>query len=380
MITTPRGNSGDRAAVGRGLAARRRGRSRAGLLRPLGLASSAGALALGGLVALGAPATTPAATLAGAVCQDLGVAGQFNLFAGGNFSAQNGDIQGPLAAGGNVSLQHFTVDSANDPAVKGAELVAGGNLSFTNGSIGGNHVADYRGTVAETRVSPGSFQRVRAHEPFSFASTFSSLDQVSSSLAGAAQPSFDTVGQGPGGALKLTEASGGSGPNIFHVTASQLAAAKEVDLSVQAGSTVIIDVTGSAVDFSDLADVSVNGSESSATASELLWNFPSASAISYGSGGLSWLGSILAPRANLALGTGEFHGNVVAGGNVAYREGSEVHDQFFDGCLPPPPTTNTPVGSVGGATLAGVLALAGGTLLLVDRRRRGPARASGPAA
>jgi hypothetical protein len=67
------------------------------------------------------------------------------------------------------------------------------------------------------------------------------------------------------------------------------------------------------------------------------------------------------------------------GGSAADSQGSEVHDQLFDGCLPLPRRTSTvPVGTVGGATLAGALGVAGGTLLLVDRRRR--RRAGGPEA
>ncbi|MCK4178025.1 choice-of-anchor A family protein [Aciditerrimonas ferrireducens] len=344
-----------------------------GVTRRLGVALSVGALGLGGLSAasLGSGAGTGAAIdPAYSGCQTLGIAGAFNLFAGGGFTAQSGDIVGTLAAGGNVTVSSFRVDSGNDPAVDGATLVAGGNLTFKRGSIAGNHVADYRGTRDESGVAPGKFQKVGAGKPFSFSTALGHIDQVSSSLAALPQPSFDTVGSAPGGALALTEGPGGRSPNVFDLSASQLQDAAGVVITVTPGSTVVVNVSGSTVSFDHLAYVSVNGSQAANAGETVLWNFPDARSISYARG-LNWLGSILAPKADLTLGSGEYHGNVIVGGSAAYSQGSEVHDQLFDGCLPLPKRTSTvPVGAVGGATLAGMLGVVGGSLLLVDRRRR----------
>jgi choice-of-anchor A domain-containing protein len=343
------------------------------------VALSVGALGLGGLSAasLGSGAGTGAAIdPAYFGCQTLGIAGAFNLFAGGGFTAQSGDIVGTLAAGGNVTVSSFSVNSGHDPAVDGAILVAGGNLTFDGGSIDPpryqprDDVADYRGTLDESGVGPGTFDKVGPGKPFSFSTALGRIDQVSSSLAALPQPSFDTVGSAPGGAVALTEGPGGRGPNVFDLSASQLQDAAGLVITVTPGSTVVVNVSGSTVAFGHLAYVSVNGSQAANAGETVLWNFPDARSISYARG-LNWLGSILAPKADLTLGSGEYHGNVIVGGSAAYSQGSEVHDQLFDGCLPLPKRTSTvPVGAVGGATLAGMLGVVGGSLLLVDRRRR----------
>jgi choice-of-anchor A domain-containing protein len=77
-------------------------------------------------------------------------------FAGGEFTGKRGDIVGTLAARGNGAVSSFSIDSGGDMAVDGAMLVAGGDLTFDGGSIFGNHVADYRGTLDESRVAPGT--------------------------------------------------------------------------------------------------------------------------------------------------------------------------------------------------------------------------------
>jgi choice-of-anchor A domain-containing protein len=354
-----------------------------GVTRRLGMALSVGALGLGGLSAAGIGSGSGAGIdPTFFACQTLGIAGAFNLFAGGGFSARSGDIVGTLAARGNVTVSSFSVDSGGDPAVDGATLVAGGDLTFDGGSIFGNHIADYRGTLDESSVGPGTFTRVGPGEPFSFGAALEHVGQVSSSLAALPQPTFDSVSSSSGGALVLTEASSGRGPDVFDLSASQLQSATGVVISVTPGSTVVVNVSGTAVAFDHLGYVSVNGSQAPGAGQGVLWNFPDATSVSF-AGSLSWLGSILAPHANLTLGSGEYHGNVIVGGSAAYSPGSEVHDQLFDGCLPlPVRTSTTPVGTVGSATLAGALGVAGGTLLVVDRRRRRRAvgAPAGPAA
>ena len=80
----------------------------------------------------------PAAALAALV----GPANDYNVFVfgTGSFASQFSDTEGSMAAGGNVSLNGYTVASAiaGNPALapNPARLVVGGNLQASNGGVG----------------------------------------------------------------------------------------------------------------------------------------------------------------------------------------------------------------------------------------------------
>lgn len=95
---------------------------------------------------------------AGASAAIVGPAADYGVFVfgSGNFASQNTDSGGNIAAGGNVSLQNYSVASAivGNPFLSPdpARLVVGGNLTATNGGVGqGQNGALYvGGTVNRT--------------------------------------------------------------------------------------------------------------------------------------------------------------------------------------------------------------------------------------
>src|SRR5262245_3162043 len=78
-------------------------------------------------------ATPPEATVSGSgdvpgllpLSLDLGAARRFNGFFFEGFSAPSSDIQGRLAAGSHVSLNHYSIGSGLLPTAAGPSLVVG---------------------------------------------------------------------------------------------------------------------------------------------------------------------------------------------------------------------------------------------------------------
>jgi hypothetical protein len=66
----------------------------------------------------------------------IGLFTDFNVLVLGNFSASNSDVQGRLGAGGNISLNNYSVgDRLTGDLVGGDTLVAGGYFSFPCGGV-----------------------------------------------------------------------------------------------------------------------------------------------------------------------------------------------------------------------------------------------------
>ena len=77
--------------------------------------------------------TATAMPLRGAVAGPLG---DFNVLTFGDFTAPSSDVEGRLYAGGNVSLNSYSVgDKLQGGLVGGDTLVVGGDLSFSNGRV-----------------------------------------------------------------------------------------------------------------------------------------------------------------------------------------------------------------------------------------------------
>ena len=63
----------------------------------------------------------------------LGVAENYNVFLSGDMSSTGSDTEGRLAAGGNVTLQNYSVGLLSAPTEY--SLVSGGSTSYGSGSV-----------------------------------------------------------------------------------------------------------------------------------------------------------------------------------------------------------------------------------------------------
>lgn len=230
------------------------------------------------------------------------------IFGAGNFNSQNTDTMGNLAAGGNVDLMNYSVAMgiAGNPALtpNPAQLVVGGTLTATNGGVGSNQAGAIYSNNTPSLTSFTATGGVHAQTLIgSFAADGTQYTNLSTSLSALA--ANGTAVLGSGNTLTLTGTS--SGLNVIDVTASQLDNSQAINIVAPTGSTVLLNVAG-------VSDSFQNGqvNESGVANSHVLYNFFQATTVDL-VGSKDPMGSILAPLAGVVGGSGQMHGQLVAG-------------------------------------------------------------------
>jgi choice-of-anchor A domain-containing protein len=290
-------------------------------------------------LAIGAPAAASSATCAG-----LGVAADYDAFALGGYRVQNTQVQGRVAAGGDVAVSSYGVGTAlgRDPAR--VDLIAGGALTASNAQAANGSVT-YATTLSGTIATPNG-TLTSAPPPFSFATAFAALELLSAQLADL--PANGTIAGPTYGALQLTGTS--ATRNVFAISAARLQTAQQIQIRVPFGSTTVVDVSGTTYTTAALPTTSIafwDGSayrqfsdtaptpQLDALRRALVWNFPLANRIQIGPN-LAWQGTVLAPDPALAFpGSTQLNGQIVA---ASIEGNGTVIRRPFAGCLPPPPT------------------------------------------
>ncbi len=314
------------------------------------------ALRIASVLFAAAMAASPAAG------QSLGAASGFNLWTFGDAFLKGADAQGPVAIGGQATLDTFGVATGFAIPAPGAGLVVGGNLAFANGAVD-NGSAYVAGSASGTFGVPNGTLHANVGAgglPIDFAATNALLR--ANSLAWAAAAPTGTVANV---FSTLTFTGANSGLNVFQIGSNQLPGITGLAFNVPAGATAFVNVAGASASFSALG-VALNG----LTRDRLLFNLPNATSLLVEN--ISFQGSILAPNAALTHRSANIEGNVIVGsvGALDAPAGGEYHfgpgGFGFDGL--------TPVPEPAALALAGV-ALAG--LLWRSRRRAGMSAPSG---
>jgi choice-of-anchor A domain-containing protein len=323
----------------------------------------------------------------------LGAASGFNVFVFNDFSEYNTDAQGKVAVGGNFAPSGnggFTVaatshDGAgvfdlivagnytnNGTQLGGGDAYVGGNMNWTDPSIPHNaYVAgnftnnSSGGSVGGTVYYAGSYSsgdslnhvKTSASSmpaPINFASAETSLDALSSALAGE-QANGSVSHTHSTYTLTGTDAS----LNVFDLTASSYSGAT-ININAPSTSTVVINVAGSADSFVN-GSINLNG----LSADNVIFNFNSASTLLLS--GIAFNGTILAPNAAFTGNWGQLNGELIADSATGT---TQFNDFAFTGNL----------GSAGGGNTLPAstpepstwLLLAGGCLAIVGwaKKRR----------
>ncbi|WP_224249544.1 choice-of-anchor A family protein [Hyalangium gracile] len=222
----------------------------------------------------------------------------YNLFVLEDYT--NGpDVQGKVAAGGNIFMQNFSV-GGNLPASDISNvLVAGRNLTLANGSIWGN--AFYGGTYSANQGVTSRRGTVARGTPIDFNARFAELRAMSAQL-GALAANGTTTRESWGGIFLR-----GTNPttNVFNVNASAFTGAALLSINVPSGSLVVINIRGASATFQNFG-YSLTG----ANANTILYNFVDATTLNATSFGFQ--GTILAPYARMTFNNGSWDGGLYA--------------------------------------------------------------------
>jgi choice-of-anchor A domain-containing protein len=285
---------------------------------------------------------------------DISEAQDFNLLTWGNATFLNSDTEGRAAVGGNATFNSYSIGThatVSDPLT--GVLLVGGNLTAGDGQVFNGSIyvgGSYSGPGYNLNSAAGSVTSSgvgKTNLPFDFAAaqtalTAKSLAFGSETANGTSLIEWSTL------TLTGTDAS----LNIFTIDAATLAAASTLTINVTAGSQVLINVSGTAVNFGNMG---INGTFN---ADDTLFNFFDATSLTMSSIGIE--GSILAPLADVTFLSGQMNGQLIANsfGGAAWGVG-ELHNYLFNNQTPPPsvPDSTNTAGLLLGALALGGLAL-----------------------
>ncbi|MEE1928540.1 choice-of-anchor A family protein [Streptomyces sp. TRM 70351] len=299
----------------------------------------------GGALVLALPGPAAAAP---ACAPQLGPAGAYTEFVEDD-SVRRGGSQGAVAVGGDADFTGGLSVAAHpapfDALPEHATLVVGGTLR--NGAAGSSAftvlergTAVYGGLEGRPPVLKSGREATRGGPPpVDFAREFARLRGLSERLE--ALPARGSVTRTTvDGRATVRLVGHDPALNVFPVSATQLADARRVVLTVPDGATAVVNVSGSVYGTDDHGPVTVTGPEG--LAGKLLWNFPDAASVAKHDAA-NWRGTVLAPNAAVDLGSaGHLTGNVIAASLTA--DGAETRLAPFTGCLDTPLAPPSPAG------------------------------------
>jgi len=288
----------------------------------------------------------------------LAVSLGYNAFVRYNTKLENGDTDGPVAIGGDLSINGIITIAGQTAGTnffngddQASSLVINGQVFYTSGqgillnqgyikigALEGSSVYDRDSNNAQinTRVTAGAYNarpniQSQRHQSVSsvaqgdlidFDAAFMVLENQSEYLSGLEA----TVNLEENYKVTLEE----NQVNILRITAQELVALPYMTLENQPSinTPLIIDVDASGDLDWDVFNLNGVGDEHGAY---ILWNFSNAATISFNGGG-TMIGSVLAPKSNvIKASSGNINGQVIAA-SYTHRNG-ELHYHVFQSCV-----------------------------------------------
>jgi choice-of-anchor A domain-containing protein len=251
----------------------------------------------------------------------LGVANDYSAFILHDANLFNSDVEGRVAIGGNATISAYAVgDHVTNSSGTRDDLIVGGNLNASNGQVFfGNVVYGGTGTIADTFGHPNGSVRQQAGV-IDFGAAETALDALSDSYA-AMTATGTLINQF--GTIIL---NGTAGTNVFNVPASTLASANDLRINAPAGSTVIVNVTGTSAQMQFMGFHLLGGIDKDG----VILNFPQATSVTFQ--GIGIFGNVLAPRAAVNFSNGQINGALVVSSWTGYGQVN-----FPQQTLTPPP-------------------------------------------
>ncbi|AJQ96673.1 choice-of-anchor A family protein [Gynuella sunshinyii] len=272
--------------------------------------------------------------------QDFGVAQPYNALVFGDFTATASDVEGRLAAGGNISLLYYSIGQQLNTTLPDGVLIAGGDITFPNGHVYNGDILAGGSTdgVDQTVIdgmAEGATVTAGADLPIDFIAVQSELTQLSADLA--TLDANGTVVYQWGG-VYMTAACDAKA-QVFQLDGGQVLAANtfSVDLScAPVDATYIFNIDGAAPGLTNMGLQSLES-----VRDHVVYNFYQATSLTLQSVGVQ--GSVLAPLADLDNPTGVIYGQLFAN---HWNGPMQINQVPFVGDLPeanePPVITSTP--------------------------------------
>ena len=227
----------------------------------------------------------------------------FNAFIFGNVESVP-HLDGALAAKGNITLKHFSV---NGTVKEMTAVVAGGKLKVESGTLHGNvYVGDDSPLPANVDLKG----MMRYGHPIDFNRAEIALTNLATELAGASYTKSEQ-GETTIQHNNIIFEGDNSTLNVFRVKATDVSKAKSITLSIPFGANALITITHGFGDDDLFVSFSKMGIDLGQTSpSQVLWNMHRTKSVTLKS--IGFLGSLLAPKAEVDFDYGYLKGTLVA--------------------------------------------------------------------
>ncbi|MCV6639104.1 choice-of-anchor A family protein, partial [Candidatus Albibeggiatoa sp. nov. NOAA] len=264
----------------------------------------------------------------------FGTASDYNKFILGDMTHYGGDSEGAVAIAGDAELVNYGIADRTPNVING--LVVGGSLTQSNGQTfaGDVHVAGSVNNIST--ILSGSLQNPSS--PIDFNQEATSLRALSTFWQ--QLPTNGALNLQGWGGLELTGTD--NDLNVFSITEAQWKGTRQINLSVPASSSVIINVEGTAdsipSDHSWFGAMFFNNSTDAADWQKVIWNFPNMTTFSIQN--IGWKGTLFAPNAYFTYASGNVEGHLIVNSVSALQNSAETHWYPFTGDVPVPEATD----------------------------------------
>lgn len=298
---------------------------------------------------------------------DLGQAGFYNAFVLGDTSGYRSDVEGRLAVGGNLNLEHFGVGRIlGDDWNHRDTMIVGQDIRYRHGRVYHGNVA-FGGSIdideSVGLYSEDSSKTNGAIVPdinLDFAALAQELHVKSQTWA-----NFAVTGSVDWEHSLLTLSGARNGVNVFSVTAEQLSATQKFTLDIPTDAWALINVSGSSVTMNNFGFFRVVDGETiqvpdnappfrhdGALTQRVLFNLNNANSLLLHAIGIK--GSLLAPLADTVFYDGHIDGNLIVA-SLQGKEGQLTGQVNLYPFKPIPIPSMLPIISI---ALSGLMALA----------------------
>jgi len=272
------------------------------------------------------------------------IASDYNIFVFEDYVCQNSDVEGRVAAGGNIHVKNWAAGCQVLPPSDGnclrigekhcadlaaagvnpSTLVAGISIDMENTEIKvGDVVYGYQLNNVNSNYDSTDCHLTKSTTILDFSQAQAYLVCLSETLAKLSATGIYTNQYNQ----LVFKGTGTADVEIFNLAGLFLSSAVSVEFkNIKAGATVIVNVNGANLGVGNF------GFLGSLQQEYLLWNFYEATTLRFYSVG--WRGAILAPKAAITESSGVLYGQVFARSWVQPTQCMQNNYVQFKGCLP----------------------------------------------
>lgn len=257
-------------------------------------------------------------------CEALDVAGHYNGFFFENFNSTGSDTEGRLAAGGDLTILHYSVGQHLNISDASVSLLSGANMTFLSGRVQNGSI-EAGGNANIGAPVTNSFRPLQTLTPnatlsFDFDDVKSELVQISNGLS---QLASNGTYESKWGGLYL-KGDNTSDLQVFSLPGNLVKNAHTFDVKdIPSGATIIFNISGTNTGLTNMSMHSLSSHRQ-----RVLYNFYEATGLTLR--GIGVQGSILAPNADINNPQGVIHGTLI--GN-SFNGPMQLNHRPFLGCF-----------------------------------------------